>query len=521
MCAALFLAVLLHAGYVNQRIWPNQLSRFSMLLAMVHAQTVRIDALRSINIDMAEVDGHAYSDKAPGTAFLALPSFTAVTGMLTLAGKQPLSSEGAMATLWLATWGSSGLLAALGTVAMLLQCWHFFSRRTALIAAVGLAFGTLQLPYTTQLFSHASTIGLLCIALWLTQLPKKTDVKGKEDTPLAWMYSSLVAGTLMALVQWSGAWFVAGVLLAMCGAVGLLCKACLLAMRERLHAQHACIVAGLACGMAVIGEYPAAIAVAGIVAHAAYCSRNRAGWMLLGGCCPIALLLAYNVFAFGSPWTIGYQHNNAAWMQAGMLGMSLHVNWDVLYALLISQGRGLFFWSPFLLLCLPGYWRLWQTHRALFWLCLLVPLVTLGALATMQSSYGGYAVGPRYLSPAVPFVLFAAAAGIQRFPILGSALLLPSVALNMLATLVDPLTPESIASPLFHYYIPLAAAGDLMPNLGSLFSLSGFWSLLPLLCIDILLILALIAAISRSPAAVAHAAQPKKRRRGAARQIPG
>jgi hypothetical protein len=183
------------------------------------------------------------------------------------------------------------------------------------------------------------------------------------------------------------------------------------------------------------------------------------------------------------------------------------------YALLISQGRGLFFWSPFLLLCLPGYWRLWLENRKLFWLCLLVPLATLGTLSMMQSAYGGYAVGPRYLAPAVPFVVLAAAAGIRHFPWLGWLLLLPSVLLNFVVTVVDPLMPERVASPLFNYYLPALASGTFMPNIGLAFNLWGHWSLAPLVCADTLLVAGVIMLILRARDATPGA--PPTRRRAA------
>lgn len=518
VCAMLFLAVLLHAGYVSQRFWPNQLSRFSMLLAMVHEHSVRIDGLKSINMDVAELHGHVYSDKAPGTAFLALPAFTATTGIVTAAGQHPLSAESTRVTLWLTTLGSSGILAALGTVAMLLCCLRLFSLPTAIVAAAGMAFGTLQLPYSTQLFSHASTMGLVCIALLLALAPPSAATsKQPGDAPSSWLLAGAASGALLALVQWNGATFVAGVLLAACSVLSLLVRSVLLAVRGDLGVRNADIVAGLACGMALIGEYPAVFAVIGIALATAFSSKRRALRMVSGLACPLALLAAYNVFAFGSPLVIGYQHNGAAWMQAGVLGIVPTVHWDIVYALLISQGRGLFFWSPFLLLCLPGYWRLWLENRRLFWLCLLVPLATLGALSLMQSAYGGYAVGPRYLAPAVPFVVLAAAAGIRYFPWLGWLLLLPSMLLNLLATVVDPLMPERVASPLFNYYLPALSSGAFMPNIGLAFDLSGHWSLAPLLCADIVLVLGLTLFIIRARDA-AHGVHPTRRR--AAKNIP-
>jgi hypothetical protein len=53
---------------------PNQNSRLNMVVAVVEDGTFRIDPYVSNTVDYAKVGDHYYSDKAPGAAFLGIPS---------------------------------------------------------------------------------------------------------------------------------------------------------------------------------------------------------------------------------------------------------------------------------------------------------------------------------------------------------------------------------------------------------------------------------------------------------------
>ena len=486
VCIALFLLVFLNGAYVMQRWGANQISRISLLYAMVHEHGVSIDTNAAWTVDKATANGRTYSDKAPGTAFLALPSFAATHLVLLMLRISPSSYQGVDVVQWIATAGSSGWFAALGAVAFWLLLTSLLPPATALAAAAALALGTLQLPYSGQLFSHASTMGLLTVALLLAAAPRDKKRSGFGEWRKNNGATALMAGvgTAMAMLPLGGGAFTVGVLLAMIAAITLLTRSVIGMADGTLPAFARDVACGLACDMAVTGEYPAAVAAAGIGLLALRDRPARAWPMLLGAASPLLLYGAYNAMAFGSPFSMGYQHNGYAWMQDGFLGLSLRFNADALYALLISQGRGLFFWSPFLLLALPGYPRLWRASRPLFWMCLLAPLITLSALCVMSSPYGGSAVGPRYLAPAIPFLALAAAYGLQSLPRFGRALIVLSVALNVFVTLVNAQTPEFIASPFFAYYMDRALAGSFMTNLGTVIGLGPAWSVLPLVALN-------------------------------------
>jgi 4-amino-4-deoxy-L-arabinose transferase-like glycosyltransferase len=99
-----------------------------------------------------------------------------------------------------------------------------------------------------------------------------------------------------------------------------------------------------------------------------------------------------------------------------------------LYGLVLSPGKGLFAYNPFLLLAIPGAIALWRRDRAAT--ALLVGLMVTRVLlyARWSDWPGGIAWGPRFLMPAVgPFALLAVY-GVSRIPRLRLPLRIPAIA---------------------------------------------------------------------------------------------
>jgi hypothetical protein len=104
------------------------------------------------------------------------------------------------------------------------------------------------------------------------------------------------------------------------------------------------------------------------------------------------------------------------------------------YGLILSPGKGLFAYNPFLLLAIPGAVALWRRDRAAT--ALLVGLMLDRALlyARWSDWAGGVSWGPRFLMPAVgPFALLAVY-GVSRIPRLHLALRVPAVAVVVALT---------------------------------------------------------------------------------------
>jgi hypothetical protein len=110
---------------------------------------------------------------------------------------------------------------------------------------------------------------------------------------------------------------------------------------------------------------------------------------------------------------------------------------------LVSPFRGLFLGAPALLLGAAGFvlWFRSGRLRAEAWLSVGVLVFFLAFIVTFNGWHGGWAVGPRYLLPAVPFLALPAVLAFARAPAVASAVAAVSVALNLLVTAVDPQSP--------------------------------------------------------------------------------
>jgi hypothetical protein len=168
--------------------------------------------------------------------------------------------------------------------------------------------------------------------------------------------------------------------------------------------------------------------------------------------------------------------------------------WPALYGITISPYRGLFFLSPVLLLTFPGLVLLWRVSRERR-LVLLLGGILLGFVLYVASYLywsGGDAIGPRFLVPAVPFMILAMAPAFSlwwdrlygRWAL--SALVVVS-ALNVWAQSIGgqyyppyEWAGRIITNPTFQYSLPLLWKGDVAENYGALLGLQGLASLGPL-----------------------------------------
>ena len=214
------------------------------------------------------------------------------------------------------------------------------------------------------------------------------------------------------------------------------------------------LLAGLAAGAAGLTNYlciPAAL-ILGIAIVV------RSGWRPLAryvaGGIPGALLLGwYHWAAFGGPFTLPIESENPAFLDdRAFLGIMNVPHLDALWGITFSPYRGLFFLSPVLLLA--------------FRLRGKVEAATIAAIAaffllfnaSFNGWHGGYAIGPRYLTPIIP-LLALGLVHVRSNAILG-LLAAVSLAMNLLATAVDPQPPDSVMNPIRDYAIPSLLYGQ-------------------------------------------------------------
>lgn len=164
------------------------------------------------------------------------------------------------------------------------------------------------------------------------------------------------------------------------------------------------VVAGLSLGWAVVIEYQAVLAGAAIGLWALWRHRVDPKALvpfLAAGLVGLSPLFAYNLFAFGTPFRIGYSGVvGFEGMNQGLFGLTVP-RIAVLREILVGPMRGIVWVAPVLVLAPIGLWSLAE-NRATRGLALTAAgVVTVALLVNAAYVYwdGGNATGPRHAMP--------------------------------------------------------------------------------------------------------------------------
>lgn len=456
-----FLALILlgcYAYFFPRWADPNQNSRLDMVAAVVEDGTFVIDPYVANTVDYARVGEHYYSDKPPGTAFLGIPVYAVLkfvldTPLVHRLVERLATSESFQATL---REGGSGVYAA------------------------KVRFALAQVVLTLCISTLAAVIlGILLYRVLLS-------MKIKRGVSLG---AVLGVGLLSPAFAYSNAFY--GHVLS----AALLFGAFSLIRGEHPERLRNLVGVGLLLGYAVITEYPVVL-IAGVLAvYLGWRLVQRRAWpRLIWAALPVLLigggLMAYNQAVFGGPFRLGYGYSELWETQHHTGFMSLTMpHAEALWGITFSPFRGLFFLSPLLLFSLPGFAFWWQSRRfrAEWW----VSLTSVGLMLLFNASsvmwWGGFAVGPRYILPGLPFLALALGYGLSAgwerrgLRALSIALGFWSLVATWGLTLAGQAFPSDvIRNPLFEYALPNWLVGNIARNAGTILGLRGVISLLPL-----------------------------------------
>ena len=488
ICIALFLMLLGTYGYARQQNGPNQTSRLAALHAIVLEGHASIDSYEKMTVDKAFYKGHYYSEKAPGIVLLALPAYMAGKVPTFVCVKIGLCTQTAWNVIaWFATTGSVGLVTAFGGVFFYVLACNFAPRRWAFLSTIALFLGSGMFSYATMLFSHAASASLLLISLALVLDTGKKKKKNNFRVP-ARLREFLTAffigsvGCLAILLPLPWQLLSAIVFAALYFALYFFIPEAV-SLKFRKYAAwlvDPTVLAGAAAGYAVISEYPTALIGLALAALALGQGWKKLMLFVAGAALPLFVFLCFNIYAFGVPFMVGYAYS--AWpipaeMPSSFYGFRLP-SLTSAWILLFSPARGLFFWSPFLLLAVAGVRDVYRINKSLCIGFLITFVVYVTFISCHLQPDGGAALGPRHLTPIVPILGIFAACGFRRFPWLGSILMTLSLLLTGIATLVSAMAPERISYPLNQYYIPVLMSGKIAPNLGLTAGLPAVLSIL-------------------------------------------
>lgn len=396
----LALLLVLCYGFFQRGPGWNENSRYDLILALVNDRTVSIDAYHQNTGDKSFYDGHYYSNKAPGAALLGAPIYALMRARAALAGREPPDHRSVMHGLAFAIAGVPTVLLALLLLRFLRP---LVGEGWALAVTLGHALGTIAFPFATMFFGHAASALFLFAAFYMLW-------RWRED----------------------GRWW-----------------------RP--------VVAGGLAGWAVLVEYPTALGVGLLLVYAFWTSRRGGLLFLAGGLPPLFILLGYHWIAFGHPLTPANHYSivPGAVNRRGVLG----VDWpkpSVLLDLLVAP-RGLLVLSPWLGLAPLGFWAARRsTIRGEAALCAAIVAAFLLFNAGFWAPFGGWAPGPRFLVPALPFA--AALVGfvppymrLRIVPLIAYALV-PAI----MATATAPHVSENVGEPIPDVWLPRLLAGELV-----------------------------------------------------------
>jgi len=409
----LFLLLLGSYAYFCHGPGWGQVSRMNLVMAVVDEGTLRLDSYEGTTGDSAVYQGHTYHEKAPGGAFAGIAPYWLYSRFVTRPDMSdwPAWSAWYGRALYVTTVATVGALSALGGVALFCLVYGLFGDRLgALLTVLIYGLGTMVLVYAGQFQSHQLAGALVCIGLYLGWGARHAAGSSR-------------AARLMA-VGFCLAYAVASeyqdVFLALAAAVYLL-----VTVRPRRHLL----------------------------------------WLVLGAVPPVLLVAAFNRACFGEVFTAGYAHVSSPRWQAVHRGALLGFGpprLRVWATLMFSRWRGLVWFSPAVLLAVPGailWWRR-RDHRPELILAVFVLLLFPLYLSGFGAILTGHQFGPRFLVPALPFAALLTAAFVarRRTPaILVGAL---SLVLALAGAAVNPQPPPSFRRPISEYYLPNLVAAD-------------------------------------------------------------
>jgi hypothetical protein len=430
----------------------NELPRILMTQEIVERGTFAIDARlgeMGSTFDVATApDGRHFPNKAPGLSLLAVPVYALARAV----------APGAATDLRVCTWL---FRVTLVTVPALLFLGLFFvmARRftpdeegggaSAALCAYGL--GSMLFPYALLFMSHAPAAAAV------------------------------------------GAAFATAVKL----------------VRGEARRPASCAVAvGVLGGVAVLCDYEAALGVALVCAYAvAFTDRRRrtAAAILLGSAPFAAALLAFQWRCFGSPWRTGYSFSPHVAHREGWLGL-VGPNRHSLWIALVAPDSGLLVLSPWVLLSVVGVVAIVRSasararvgREAMVAAAVAVGYVLLVGSMEPSIARAGWAVGPRYLAVAMPFLGWLAAPGLTAVGerpigrVAAHALVLVGVIVHVLAATTYPQWPDTLANPVHEIAVRALREGLAPHSLGTLLGLRGLASLVPLYLVVGALCLALL-----------------------------
>jgi hypothetical protein len=372
-------------------------------------------------------DGHFHPNKPPGASLLAVPPYFVLFHVERWLGLDPDDWWVMNVNAWLCSVLTVGLASALCVVLVLRLAAQFFPGHpaAALGAALAFGFGTTFFPFATLMFDHNITAVLLLASFSSAR-------NGRPVSSGAWAGIAAVTNYLAAI---PGAMF----------GVWLLCS--------RRREEAGVFESGTRNAERGKGGTGDISPLSALRSPLSDCRRLRWGDAMrfaLGVLPCLVVLLAYNVAAFGSPFALNTSFQNPAFkdITPAFLGMFSWPSWFAAVALTISPWRGVFVLSPVIIVAMACLLRRWKMEALVAERRLILACAAFFFLINIcfNGFHGGFAAGPRYLIPALPFVCIPLAGAFVRWPRATTLLAAVSIVQQSLLTVTDALNPLGLGA---------------------------------------------------------------------------
>lgn len=406
----------------------NVKSRLALTFAVVDNGTFIIDDYRKTTKDYSFSDGHYYSNKAPGSSLVAIPFYfiyKIVTGDEAETGR-PKDVKTALAFI---NWGANALPTFLTVLLFyfLVRSLNMLSIDETIFLTAIFGLGTMIFPFASAFFGHCLAMFFVFCGYFLP-------------------YRALT--------------------------------------EEKYRQKKWLVLAGFMLGFGVFTDYVCILPVCSLFIYLLFVWRSRLPqvfWVTLGGSVMAILLATYNVLCFGSPFTMSVSRSvmSSEFSDGVLFSMP---KLSALWGLTFSPYRGMFWYSPVLLLAFVGAVQLFRKNRTLFIFACLGFLPSFVYIISIRTWNGGATYLPRYLITAIPFLCLHVVYGYKVIP--KTTLYLAAISFcNMIVSVtVTAEVDQRVQNPLFKVIIPAIFQGEYTSdNWLMRFGIWGPWSVVAII----------------------------------------